>query len=195
MACLTDRSVDGVVYAAARTVAHASRQAERLARRLTRVSLRRMVRGGSGVLPDGSLVALRRRIRFETGPASCPTARSWRFGGGSDGDVSGVWSDGSLTALWRMIGSRRARCLARRLARGALAEDSIRDGPGVTLGLSRNRSVRRIKGNQATFDNSQRNNLRSCVWVSGVVLVRMFMLEFRRPGPRSFFPFIVGRRE
>jgi len=34
----------------------------------------------------------------------------------------------------------------------------------VTLGLYRNRSVRRIKGNQATFDNSQRNNLRSCLW-------------------------------
>ena len=39
----------------------------------------------------------------------------------------------------------------------------------VTLGLSRNRSVGRIKGNQATFDNSQRNNLRSCMWVSEVV--------------------------
>ena len=35
----------------------------------------------------------------------------------------------------------------------------------VTLGLSRNRSVGGFKGNQATFDNSQRNNLRSCVWV------------------------------
>ena len=35
----------------------------------------------------------------------------------------------------------------------------------VTLGLYRNRSVRRIKGDQATFDNSQQNNLRSCVWV------------------------------
>ena len=35
----------------------------------------------------------------------------------------------------------------------------------VTLGLYRNRSVGRIRGNQATFDNSQRNNLRSCVWV------------------------------
>jgi len=35
----------------------------------------------------------------------------------------------------------------------------------VTLGLSCNWSVGRIKGNQATFDNSQRNNLRSCVWV------------------------------
>jgi len=34
----------------------------------------------------------------------------------------------------------------------------------VTLGLYRNRSVERIKGNQATFDNSQRNNLRSCLW-------------------------------
>ena len=38
---------------------------------------------------------------------------------------------------------------------------------GVTLGLYRNRSVERIKGNQATFNNSQRNNLRSCVWVFG----------------------------
>ena len=36
---------------------------------------------------------------------------------------------------------------------------------GVTLGLLHNPSVWRIKGNQATFDNSQRNNLRSCVWV------------------------------
>jgi len=38
----------------------------------------------------------------------------------------------------------------------------------VTLGLYRNRSVGRIKGNQATFDNSQRNNLRS--FCSGVFL-------------------------
>ena len=37
-------------------------------------------------------------------------------------------------------------------------------GP-VTLGLYRNQSTGRVKGNQATFDNSQRNNLRSCVWV------------------------------
>jgi len=35
----------------------------------------------------------------------------------------------------------------------------------VTLGLYRNRSVERIKGNQAAFDNSQRNNLRSCLWI------------------------------
>jgi len=32
------------------------------------------------------------------------------------------------------------------------------------------------KGYQATFDNSQQNNLRSCVWVSVVVEVRMFVL-------------------
>ena len=41
-------------------------------------------------------------------------------------------------------------------------------GKSVTLGLSRNQSVRESKGNQATFDNSQRNNLRSCVWFRGV---------------------------
>ena len=35
----------------------------------------------------------------------------------------------------------------------------------VTLGLYRNWSVERIKGNQATFDNSQRSNLRSFVRV------------------------------
>jgi len=41
--------------------------------------------------------------------------------------------------------------------------EEIFDGPKptVTLGLYRNRSARGIKGNQATFDNSQRNNLRS----------------------------------
>ena len=41
--------------------------------------------------------------------------------------------------------------------------------PAVTLGLYRNWSVNGIKDNQATFDNSQRNNLRSCVWVPVVV--------------------------
>ena len=57
------------------------------------------------------------------------------------------------------------------------------DHYSVTLGLSRYRSAARIKGNQATFDHSQRNNLRSCVWVSAVVfLVRMFVLQFCRPG-------------
>ena len=80
-ACLTDRSVDSVVWAAARTVAHASRQIQRLARRLACVSLRRLVGGRRGVLPDGSLTALRWRIRFEKGPASCPTARTRHIGG------------------------------------------------------------------------------------------------------------------
>ena len=46
----------------------------------------------------------------------------------------------------------------------------------MTLGLSHNRSVERIKGNQATFDNSQWNNLISCVWVSVVVFVEVFVL-------------------
>ena len=99
-----------------------SRRARRLARRLARVSLRRMVRGGPGILPDGSLAALGRRIRFETGPASyptarsrrfggwfeagpasCPTARSRRFGGWFGRDGPGVLPGGSLPALWRMV--------------------------------------------------------------------------------------------
>ena len=36
----------------------------------------------------------------------------------------------------------------------------------MTQGLSRTRVFGESKGNQATFDNSQRNNLRSCAWVS-----------------------------
>jgi len=55
-ACLTDHSVDGAVCAAACVVAHACRRARQLARQLDHVSLRRMVPGGPGVLPDGSLV-------------------------------------------------------------------------------------------------------------------------------------------
>ena len=52
----------------------------------------------------------------------------------------------------------------------------------MTLGLYRNRSVERIKGDQATFDNSQRNNLRSCVWVfGGSVGESVFgLISFRR---------------
>ena len=50
----------------------------------------------------------------------------------------------------------------------------------VTLGLYRNRSAGRIKGNQATFDNSQRNNLRSCMWVSWVVFGLSFFLAAAR---------------
>jgi len=69
------------------------------------------------------------------------------------------------------------------------AQDTPKDGDdgGVTLGLSCNRSVGRINGNQATFDNSQRNNLRSCVWVS-VVVFSLSPLSFRReePGYISF---------
>jgi len=80
-ACLTDHSVDGAVYAVPRAAAHTSRWARPLARRLARVLLRRMVRGGPGVLPDGSLVVLWQRIRFETGLVSCPMARLWRFSG------------------------------------------------------------------------------------------------------------------
>ena len=54
---------------------------------------------------------------------------------------------------------------------------------GVTLGLSHNRSAWRIKGNQATFDNSQWNNLRSCMWVSVVVFRSVSPLS-RREGSR-----------
>jgi len=46
----------------------------------------------------------------------------------------------------------------------------------VTLGLYSNRSAGRIKGNQATFDNSQRNNLRSFMRVSSVVFGLSFSL-------------------
>jgi len=40
----------------------------------------------------------------------------------------------------------------------------------VTLGLSRYWSLGRNEGNQATSDNSQQNNLRSCMWVLWVVV-------------------------
>jgi len=46
------------------------------------------VRDGPGILPDSSLATLRRRIRFETGPASCPTTRSRRFAGRFEGGPS-----------------------------------------------------------------------------------------------------------
>jgi len=100
---------------------------------------------GNGLL-DGSLV-YRFGGWFEAGPASCPTARSRRFGGGFDSrrawrlarrlargasvedairDGPGVLPDGSLAALRRMVRSRRARRIARRLARGASADRSRR---------------------------------------------------------------------
>jgi len=55
----------------------------------------------------------------------------------------------------------------------------------VTLGLYRNWSVERIKGNQATFDNSQRNNLRSYVWVSGVVFGEDVCADFPSVGAEN----------
>jgi len=68
-------------------------------------------------LLDGSLggrcgvrSASRGGAYFEMGPAACQTARS---------------------CIASADGLRRARCLAQWLARGALAEDSIRDWPGV----------------------------------------------------------------
>jgi len=61
----------------------------------------------------------------------------------------------------------------------------------VTLGLSRNRSVGGFKGNQATFDNSQRNNLRSFVcWFGGSVgedVRAGFSSVFFREKPLSFY--------
>ena len=107
-----------------------SRGARRLARRLACVSLRWMVRGGPGVLPNSSLAALRRRIQFKMGPASYPTARSWRFGGGFEaGPAScltarswrfGGWFDtcsaACPTASVYHFDWRRARPLARLLA-------------------------------------------------------------------------------
>ena len=47
-------------------------------------------RDGPGVLPDGSLAALRRMVRIETGPAYCPTARSYRSGSADIASVKGL---------------------------------------------------------------------------------------------------------
>jgi len=69
---------------------------------------------------------------------------------------------------------------------------ALSHGPDVTLGLSCNRSVGGFKGNLATFDNSQRNNLRSCVWVSAVVLVRIFVLVSLFVSERNLFLFYGG---
>jgi len=118
--------VDGFVCAAAHVAVHA-------------------VRDGPGSLPDGLLV-YRFGGWFEAGPASYSTARVQRFSGVySIRDGPGVLPDGSLAVLRRMVGggpgvlpdssltalrpmvrSRRARCLARRLARGASADGSRR---------------------------------------------------------------------
>ena len=97
MACSTDRLVDGLVCGAARVAAHA-------------------VQDGPGGLPDGSLV-YRFGGWFQAGLASCPTARSRRFGGGYD--------------------SRQARRLAQQLAHRASLDGSVEMGPGVLPGGSR----------------------------------------------------------
>jgi len=58
------------------------RQAWHLAQRLTRVSLRWMVRGGPDILPVGSLVSLRRWVRC--GPGGLPDSSFvYHFGGWS----------------------------------------------------------------------------------------------------------------
>ena len=71
--------------------------------------------------------------------------------------------------------------------RGILADTYL----GVTLGLLRNRSVWRIKGNQATFDNSQRNNLRSCLWVWWGSVVDDVRAGFSSVSERNLFLFMV----
>ena len=95
---------------------------------------------GSGVL-DGSLGG-RRGVRggsrggacFETGPAACQTARSCRFGGGFDSRRARRLAR-RLARGASADGSRRAQRLARRLARGASADGSV-DEPGVLPGGS-----------------------------------------------------------
>jgi len=64
------------------------------------------------------------------------------------------------TSIWCLLNTERQR---------VIQASNVRFDELVTLGLYRNQSVERIKGNQATFNNSRRNNLRSCMWVSSVV--------------------------
>jgi len=59
----------------------------------------------------------------------------------------------------------------------------------VTLGLSRNQSVERIKGNQTTFDSSQWNNLRSCACGFGGGVLVMFVLRILSRWEEEFLPF------
>ena len=68
MARLTDRRWSLSAYPAA------DRQLARIA------SADGSLRDRPGVLPNGSLVALQRMVRIETGLAYCPTARSRHFG-------------------------------------------------------------------------------------------------------------------
>jgi len=76
-----------------------SRRARRIARRLVRGASADGSDGdGPGVFPDGLLAALRRMVRFETGPAYCPTARPRRFGGRSSDASAGILISGSYAA-------------------------------------------------------------------------------------------------
>ena len=124
-----------------------SRWARRIARQLARgASADGSDEDRPGVLPDGSLTALWRMVQFEMGPAYCLTARSRCFGG---------WFDSG----W-------ARRTARRLARSASADGSIRDGPGVLpdgslvyrfggrFGSRRTRRIARRLARSASADGS-----------------------------------------
>ena len=82
------------------------------------------------------------------------------FGGGGD------WEDWARWMKWELVFRRRKR---KRLP--------------VTLGLSRNQSAWRIKGNQTTFDNSQQNNLRSFLWVFSRVVFGLPSLSLWRERP------------
>ena len=106
-----------------------SRRARRLARRLARIGpANDSDRGRPGGLPDSSLVSARRMVRIETGPAACPTARSYRFG-----EWFGLRRARRLARRLARVaaadGSRRARRLARQLVHGASADGWIETGP------------------------------------------------------------------
>ena len=77
---------------------------------------RRVVRGGPGGVPDGSLMSPRQRVRIETGPAACTAARPCvASADGADQDGPGVLPDGSLVSF----------------AGIASSDGSDRDRPGV----------------------------------------------------------------
>jgi len=77
---------------------------------------RRVVRGGPGGVPDGSLMSPRWRVRIEMGPVACPAACPCvASSDGANRDGLGVQPDGSLVSF----------------AGIASADRSDRDGPGV----------------------------------------------------------------
>ena len=80
--------------------ADGSRGARCLAQRLARgASVQYSIRDGPGVLPDGLLAVLRYRIRFETGPVSCPMSCSRCFSGWFSRGGSDVLPSGSLASV------------------------------------------------------------------------------------------------